>query len=128
MEDFIQNLNRSSSKRIDEIGINSQIMLEIDSLFTKLDEDQDDCISEEELFKALTSTSNGKRTIEETKNIFKTLDTNRNGKISREEFNEFMMHEIKQEIIDAEDEMEDLRERLHQLNLDGSGFMSSIEL
>lgn len=118
----------ANARRADEIGIDNQIMLEIDTLFAKLDEDKDEYISKEELSKALAAASHGTCTEAQTKEIFTVIDVNQDGKVSRDEFNEFMVRQIKQEIVDAEDRMEDLREKLHQLNLDGSGYLATAEM
>ena len=113
---------------MNEVGIDDQINLEIDALFNRLDDNKDGVMSEEELYKAMSASSHGKQSRQDVKEIMKALDTDGNGYIDREEFREFMVNQMKQDIISAEDEMEDLRTRFKEYDLDGSGWLSPAEI
>jgi len=128
LDSHVHGASHANERRADEIGIDNQIVLEVEALFAKLDEDKDEYISEEELSRALIAASNGKCTEEQAKDTFAVVDINQDGKISRDDFNDFMIRQIKQEIVNSEDQMEDLKEKLHQLNLDGSGYLPTTEI
>ncbi len=113
---------------MNEVGIDDQINLEIDALFSRLDDNKDGVMSEEELFKAVSASTQNKCTRQEVKDIMKALDTDGNGYIDRDEFREFMVNQMKQDIVSAEDEMEDLRARFKEYDLDGSGWLSPAEI
>ena len=55
------------------------------------------------------------------------LDTDGNGQLDKEEFLEFMLGQIKLDIISAEDEMEDLRNKFKQYDMDGNGWLCPAE-
>lgn len=114
--------------RLQGITIEDKIKLEIETLFHRLDLNGDGTLSEEELFKGLNASSHNKHSPAQVKEIMKMLDKDKNGSIDKEEFYEFMMEQIKNDILSAEDEMEDLRQRFIQYDLDGNGWLSPFEI
>ena len=48
--------------------------------------------------------------------------------ITKEDFMKFMLTQIKLDIITAEDEMEDLRKKFKEVDLDGNGTLSPKEV
>ena len=124
----IHGAKQTAEDRMRDIDIDDHILLEIDKLFTRLDEDHNGVLSEDELFKAISASSHNKCTREEVKNIMKSLDTDGNGFIDKEEFKVFMLSQIKQDILSAEDEMEDLRIKFKEYDLDGNGWLNPSEI
>eukprot|EP01022_Parablepharisma_sp_SALTPOND_P025165 TRINITY_DN576_c0_g1_i1.p1 TRINITY_DN576_c0_g1~~TRINITY_DN576_c0_g1_i1.p1 ORF type:complete len:1565 (-),score=226.38 TRINITY_DN576_c0_g1_i1:14582-19174(-) len=114
--------------RISDLSIDDQIKLEIDKLFERLDKDHNGVLSENELFTAISVSSHNRYTREEVKEIMKTLDTNQNGFLERSEFEAFMMNQIKHDILSAEDEMDDLRTKFKEYDLDGNGWLTPEEI
>jgi Ca2+-binding EF-hand superfamily protein len=121
-------VKQSKDERLHELEIDQQLQLEMESLFRRLDSDGNNHISEEELFVALSASSHNKRTRQEVKDIMKELDIDNDGQISQDEFNKFMQQRIKEDIITAEDEMDDIRTKFRQYDLNGNGWLSLSEI
>jgi len=125
---YIHGARKAKGDRVNEIGIDDQIKLEIEHLFEKLDYEKNGFLTESKLFEAVSASSHYKFNDAQLKEAFRVLDSNTDGKISKEEFMEFMVTQIKHDIISAEDEMEDLKEMFKQIDIDGSGYLDVEEV
>ena len=76
----------------------------------------------------MNASGQDKYSIAEVKEIMKALDSDGNGHLDKDEFKQFMLKQIKLDIISAEDEMEDLRNKFKQFDLDGNGWLSPAEI
>lgn len=121
MGNYIRGVHYTKAQKPDDINIERQIKNEVNSLFLKLDATNSGYLSEDKFFEALTAASQGKQEQEESKEYFDALDTNEDGKISKDEYKPFMLKYLKKEIIENDDDMEDLREQLHDLDIEGDG-------
>eukprot|EP01022_Parablepharisma_sp_SALTPOND_P016845 TRINITY_DN2570_c1_g1_i1.p1 TRINITY_DN2570_c1_g1~~TRINITY_DN2570_c1_g1_i1.p1 ORF type:complete len:2323 (+),score=343.15 TRINITY_DN2570_c1_g1_i1:72-6971(+) len=119
---------KSAIERKKEVGIDDLIAHEIDKLFAKLDENGDGKVSEEELYRGLLASRRGKITKEEVKEIMQQLDANGNGYLDYNEFRNYMLGQIKADILQAEDSLEDLREKFKNADVDGNGWLSTEEM
>ncbi len=125
---YIHGAHYTKDERIKGASIDSQIEFELETLFKRLDVDKDGVLSEEELFKAMNASSHNKYTVADIKEVMRMLDNDGNGKLDKDEFLEFMLGQVKLDIISAEDEMEDLRAKFKQYDLDGNGWLSPAEV
>ncbi len=94
----------------------------------KLDSDRDGHISSEELYRGLFASKRGRVTREESNAIMLALDTDGNGYLERDEFRRYMTEQIKNDILEAEDTMEDLLTKFRQADIDGNGWLSTAEV
>jgi len=124
----IQGAKLEVDERIRELTIDEQISLEIEKLFERLDLDHNGVLSEDELYQAISASSHNKYSREEVKEIMKVLDTDKSGAIDKHEFEQFMLDQIKKDILLAEDEMQDLRIKFKEYDLDGNGWLSPDEI
>ena len=108
--------------------IDVAIKQEIDTLFRELDVNKDGHISEEELYSAMSASSHNRRTRQEVRELMRKLDTNADGVLSYDEFLAFMQTRIKEDILNAEDEMQDLRAKFKECDSNGNGWLSLTEM
>lgn len=118
---------KSFAERKEQLTIDEQISFEIDHLYISLDVNGEGKINEAALYRALFAAKKGHITHEEVNNILNVLDVNHDGYIDRDEFKNYMLDQIKNDILNAEDTMEDLRMKFNQFDIDGNGWLSTSE-
>jgi len=119
---------KTAQERKKELGIDDILKHEIERVFMVLDTDHNGKIDENELYRGLVASKHGKITRDEVSQIMRTLDANNNGSLDFDEFKNYMMDQIKNDILTAEDSMEDLRQKFIKADLNGNGWISTEEL
>ena len=121
-------MRKTAAERKKDLGVDEMIKTEIDKLFMRLDEDRDGKISQDELYRGLFASRRGKVSRAEVGEIMRILDANGNGFLDREEFREYLIEQIKVDILDAEDTMEDLLMKFKRADIDGNGWLNTAEV
>jgi len=121
MGNYIHGVHYTKAQKFNDIDVEKLIKNEINTLFLKLDTNNTGYISEDKFIEALNAASQGKQSKEESKEYFNALDSNEDNKISKDEYKQFMLKYLKKELIENDDNMEDLKEQLHELDIEGDG-------
>lgn len=101
--------------------------MEVRTLFQQFDLNNDGFVTPEEIKRSMLSL--GKNiSVEESQNMVRQVDSNGDGKLDQKEFCELMLNKMKEEMMSQEDNVEDLRAKFLDADVDHSGTLSIDEI
>lgn len=99
---------------------------EINMLFDFFDSNKDNFITQQELEAALKS-QNPNVTLNEILTMMKLADRDMNKQIDRKEFTDIMLPQMKAEVVNKDQNLDDLRRLFKEFDLDQSNYLSKTE-
>ena len=110
-----------------EPSLEDRLKQEVDAVFRRVDADGNGFITEEELYTGVNTVCGGILTRAEAKKVMTDLDIDLDGYIDLEEFRQFMLTQLLNGIVSAEDTMQDLYVLLKHHDIAGKGWLTPSE-
>ena len=126
---FIEGAKATRMQRMNDLDprIIEDMKKEIESLFKQFDDNGDGYVVAEEIYKAMMAL--GQRiSLNDAKDMIAKVDNNGDGKLDLREFVEMMLPKMKDELLNQDDNMEDLRAMFLEADIDHSGTLSIDEI